>query len=75
LGLHRQDYYQNWLRKYNQLTLSITIPVFDYQKNVIGSIICNLDLEKLKEFFDSADFEEGTTFLINDCHGPGDFDG
>jgi two-component system, sensor histidine kinase YesM len=66
LGLHKQDYYQNWIRKYNQLTLSIAIPVFDYQKNVVGSIICNLDLEKLKEFLDSADFEEGTTFLINE---------
>jgi two-component system, sensor histidine kinase YesM len=66
LGLHRQDYYQKGIRKYNQLTLSIAIPVFDYQKNVVGSIICNLDLEKLKEFFYSTDFKEGNTFLINE---------
>lgn len=66
LGLHRQDYYQNGIRKYNQLTMSIAIPVLDYQNNVVGSIICNLDFEKLKEFFDSADFEEGTTFLIDE---------
>ncbi|MCR8634307.1 sensor histidine kinase [Paenibacillus radicis (ex Xue et al. 2023)] len=67
LGLHKQDYYLNdYASKYNQQTLSVAIPILNFEQKVVGSIVCNIDLDHLNGLFDlSASEYSGSMFLID----------
>jgi two-component system, sensor histidine kinase YesM len=67
LGLHKQDYYlDNYISRYNQYTLSIAMPVYDYQKQKIGAVICDLDLKKVAGLMNLSAYEKnGQIFLLD----------
>ncbi|MDF2958484.1 MAG: histidine kinase [Paenibacillus sp.] len=67
LGLHKQDYYlDDYASKYNQQTLSVAIPILNFEQKIVGAIVCNIDLDHLNRLFDlSASEYSGSIFLID----------
>ncbi|WP_166244979.1 cache domain-containing sensor histidine kinase [Paenibacillus turpanensis] len=70
LSLHIQDYYvDTYLSKQNQPTLSISIPVKGYSQQVIGTVIANLDLQKVNALFErDRRIGDETTFMLDKEH-------
>ncbi|WP_173192208.1 cache domain-containing sensor histidine kinase [Paenibacillus alginolyticus] len=70
LGLHKQDYYlDNYISRYNQYTLSIAMPVFDYQKQKVGAVICDLDLKKVAGLINLSAYEKNGQIFLLDQNG------
>jgi len=68
LGLHEQDYYlDNNISKYNRPTLSIALTVKDYARKPIGSVIANLDLDKINGMFELTSYQnDESVFMIDE---------
>jgi len=68
LGLHKQDYYlESNISKYNKPTLSIALPVKDYNLKTIGAVIANVDLAKINAMFELSSYQNNENiFMIND---------
>ncbi|QJD84718.1 cache domain-containing sensor histidine kinase [Cohnella herbarum] len=67
LGLHKQDYYLgNNISKYNKPTLSIALPVKDYNRRPIGAVIANLDLERINGMFELNSYQNNESVFMID---------
>lgn len=70
LGLHRQDYYlDSYISRQNQTTLSVAMPIFDYQKQKIGAVICDLDLKKVAGLINLSAYEKNGRIFLLDQNG------
>ncbi|CAM4412799.1 sensor histidine kinase [Paenibacillus alkaliterrae] len=68
LFLHQQNYYtQTMISKFNSQTFSIALPVKGYSQQVIGTVIANLDLQKVNDLFElSATDQDGENIFMID---------
>ncbi|MBO9598615.1 MAG: histidine kinase, partial [Cohnella sp.] len=68
LGLHKQDYYlENNISKYDKPTLSIALPVKDFNRNPIGAVIANLDLDKINGMFELTSYHNNESVFMIDA--------
>lgn len=67
LYLHKQNYYtESMLSKFNSQTFAISLPVRGYSQQVIGTVIANLDLQKINGLFElSADQNGEHIFMLD----------
>ncbi|MBW7455091.1 sensor histidine kinase [Paenibacillus sepulcri] len=70
LGVHVQNYYlKDDTSRYGLPTLSVGMKVQGFQGDTVGSVIANLDLDKLNGMFErSAYHNRGNIFLIDENH-------
>lgn len=68
LGVHRQDYYvDHIISRFDQPTLSVVMQVKVFQNEVVGSVIANLDLQKINGLFEQSTYQtKGNIFLIDE---------
>ncbi|MFC4305253.1 histidine kinase [Cohnella boryungensis] len=67
LGLHKQDYYlENNISKHNRPTLSIALPVKDFNRKPIGAVIANLDLDKINSMFELTSYQNNESIFMID---------
>ncbi|HUC93699.1 MAG TPA: sensor histidine kinase [Paenibacillus sp.] len=67
LNLHIQDYYvKSNLAKYGRPTFSIAIQVKGYGQQVIGTVIANLDLQKINGMFELSTDQNGENIFMVD---------
>lgn len=68
LYLHQQNYYtETMLSKINSQTFAISLPVRGYRQQVIGTVIANLDLQKINGLFElSADQNGENIFMLDE---------
>ncbi|MCM3634227.1 sensor histidine kinase [Paenibacillus camelliae] len=68
LGLHKQDYYlEKNISKYNKPTLSIALPVRDYNYKTLGAVVANVDLAKVNTMFELSSYQnDESIFMIDD---------
>ncbi|GIP61067.1 cache domain-containing sensor histidine kinase [Paenibacillus woosongensis] len=68
LGIHHQDYYlSSDISRYGRPTLSVAMQVKGFRREVIGSVIANLDLQKVNSMFERNNYQNrGSIFLIDE---------
>ncbi|WP_058308500.1 sensor histidine kinase [Gracilibacillus massiliensis] len=66
LGLHQQVYYLDEYREHDEYTISLSIPIHSYQRTVIGSVILNLELAMIQDFFNFNPYNRGELFLLDE---------
>lgn len=68
LGLHNQDYYLSTdISRYGKPTLSVAMQVKGYRRDVLGSVIANLDLQKVNSMFERNTYQDKEhIFLIDE---------
>lgn len=69
LGIHNQDYYMNSdISRYGKPTLSVAMQVKGYRREVLGSVIANLDLQKVNSMFERSMYQSQANIFMIDEH-------
>lgn len=68
-GLHKQDYYKDAFKRDDKLTISIGLPIKSFNGDVLGSILCDLDLDKLIDILKLNTFEKSGYIFLSDKNG------
>ena len=69
LGLHKVDYYREPKPASKDITLSIGLPVKNANGTIIGSIICDFNIELLNEMLNMNGFEKSGYIFLTDNNG------
>ncbi|GAA3407284.1 sensor histidine kinase [Paenibacillus hodogayensis] len=69
IGLHRREYYTVLDRKYNTDTVSVALPIFDENREAIGVVICDLNLDKIGDLLPVKRIADNQQLFLLDGKG------